>query len=381
MQKKRILIFIDWYLPGYKAGGPIQSVANIVAHLREEFDFYIVTSDTDYCETMPYSSIKIDEWNLLPSGENVYYISKNALNRSTIKKLIRKTEADVVYLNSVFSIYFTLYPLYYLRKKKNRKIVIASRGMLAKSALGVKKTKKQIFLLSVKVLKLFDKVVFHASTENERKDIHLALGNTFQVIVAGNLPQKVDIALLPKRTKNEGEVKLINVARIAPEKNLLFAIRILKEVKANVVFDFYGPIYDNSYWEECKKELSELPPNITAEYKGSLEPENVLKELSHCHFMFMPTQGENFGHIILQSFSVGCPVIISNQTPWKELNKKGIGWDLELSSSIKFVRAIEDAAKMNQSEFQAFSLAAFNFSKAYINNAEIVQQNKELFIV
>ena len=227
MQKKRILIFIDWYLPGYKAGGPIQSVANIVAHLREEFDFYIVTSDTDYCETMPYSSIKIDEWNLLPSGENVYYISKNALNRSTIKKLIRKTEADVVYLNSVFSIYFTLYPLYYLRKKKNRKIVIASRGMLAKSALGVKKTKKQIFLLSVKVLKLFDKVVFHASTENERKDIHLALGNTFQVIVAGNLPQKVDIALLPKRTKNEGEVKLINVARIAPEKNLLFAIRIL----------------------------------------------------------------------------------------------------------------------------------------------------------
>ena len=352
-----------------------------MAHLREEFDFYIVTSDTDYCETMPYSSIKIDEWNLLPSGENVYYISKNALNRSTIKKLIRKTEADVVYLNSVFSIYFTLYPLYYLRKKKNRKIVIASRGMLAKSALGVKKTKKQIFLLSVKVLKLFDKVVFHASTENERKDIHLALGNTFQVIVAGNLPQKVDIALLPKRTKNEGEVKLINVARIAPEKNLLFAIRILKEVKANVVFDFYGPIYDNSYWEECKKELSELPPNITAEYKGSLEPENVLKELSHCHFMFMPTQGENFGHIILQSFSVGCPVIISNQTPWKELNKKGIGWDLELSSSIKFVRAIEDAAKMNQSEFQAFSLAAFNFSKAYINNAEIVQQNKELFIV
>jgi len=27
--KKKILVFIDWYLPGYKAGGPVRSMANI----------------------------------------------------------------------------------------------------------------------------------------------------------------------------------------------------------------------------------------------------------------------------------------------------------------------------------------------------------------
>ena len=54
MSKKKILIFIDWYLPGYKAGGPIQSVANLVANLKEEFEFSIVTRDTDYCEKLPY---------------------------------------------------------------------------------------------------------------------------------------------------------------------------------------------------------------------------------------------------------------------------------------------------------------------------------------
>ena len=43
MQKKKILVFIDWYLPGYRAGGPIQSIANLVNHLDDELDISIVT--------------------------------------------------------------------------------------------------------------------------------------------------------------------------------------------------------------------------------------------------------------------------------------------------------------------------------------------------
>ncbi|MBI9061941.1 MAG: hypothetical protein JEZ14_08115 [Marinilabiliaceae bacterium] len=48
MPKKKILIFIDWFLPGYKAGGPVRSMANMVEYLMEEYDFFIVTRNTDY---------------------------------------------------------------------------------------------------------------------------------------------------------------------------------------------------------------------------------------------------------------------------------------------------------------------------------------------
>jgi hypothetical protein len=34
MTKKKILVFVDWYLPGYKAGGQIRSVASMVGHLK-----------------------------------------------------------------------------------------------------------------------------------------------------------------------------------------------------------------------------------------------------------------------------------------------------------------------------------------------------------
>lgn len=381
MAKKKVLIFIDWYLPGYKAGGPIQSVANLVSHLKDEYDFYVITSDTDYCESKAYSNVKSNDWNTLVDGTKVYYFSRDALTRSNLKQLIRKTEFDVVYLNGIFSLYFTLYPLYYLRKKKNKKIVIAARGMFAESALGVKKTKKQFFLLGVKMLRLFDKVVFHATNETEKKDIRKVLGNKIQIKTAGNLPQKNLVIKNIEKNKECGIVRLVNVARIAPEKNLLYALQALKNVREEVLFDFYGPIYNNEYWEECKLAINSLPGNVKATYRGSLEMDKVLNVLNKYHFMFMPTRGENFGHIILQSLSAGCPVIISNQTPWKHLEDENVGWDIALDDVNKFSQIVELCAKMNQTEYDKMSHNAFEFAQKYINNQDILEQNKNLFIV
>ncbi len=379
MQKKKILIFIDWYLPGYKAGGPIQSVANLVQHFKDEFDFSIVTRDTDYCETTPYTSVKSDEWNKI-EGVNIFYISQKNLSRKTIKSIIRKTEFDTVYLNGIFSLYFTLLPLILLRKKHNKRIVIAARGMFAESALGVKKTKKAFFLRAVKVINLFDKVTFHATNEIEKKDIHNVLGQKYEVRVAPNLPQKNTVFQLPKREKNTNTLRLVNIARIAPEKNLLYALQALKNVTSNVEFDFYGPVYNQDYWNQCKAAMDVLPQNVRAIYKGSIESDKVLGVLSGYHFLFMPTQGENFGHIILQSLMTGCPVIISNQTPWKDLANKNIGWDFALENLDAFTRKIDELTVMNQEDYNKLSASAFDYANRYLDNAEIIDRNRYLFL-
>ena len=62
-------MFIDWYLPGYKAGGPVRSMANLVDHLRDKVDLHIVATDTDYTETSPYSGVTPDRWTVMPGGE------------------------------------------------------------------------------------------------------------------------------------------------------------------------------------------------------------------------------------------------------------------------------------------------------------------------
>ena len=380
MSKRKILIFIDWYLPGYKAGGPIQSVANLVANFKDEFEFSIITRDTDYCEENPYSNIKSNEWNTLSDGTRVYYFSKENLTRSNIRKLIRLTEFDVVYLNGMYSLYFTLIPLLFLRKKKNKRVVIAARGMLSKGSLGIKKIKKQFFIRAVKTLRLFDNVAFHATTEIEKQEIISVFGNKTNIKVAANLPQIDNHKALQNREKDSSATRLVNIARISPEKNLLFALKILKNVKAEVIFDFYGPIYNQEYWNECKLMLNKLPQNIKAQYRGSIESDKVLGVLNSYHFMFMPSTGENFGHIILQSLSVGCPIIISDQTPWKQLHNKNIGWDISLNNEEKFSEIIDFTASMNQSNYDSMSKAAFDYAQEYIQNPEIKEQNRALFI-
>ena len=46
----RVLVTIGSYLPGYKAGGPIRSVANLIDALGDDFEFRVVTSDKDLGE-------------------------------------------------------------------------------------------------------------------------------------------------------------------------------------------------------------------------------------------------------------------------------------------------------------------------------------------
>lgn len=380
MGKKKILIFIDWYLPGYKAGGPIQSVSNLVSHFKDQFDFYIVTRDTDYCEVKPYITVVSDEWNTLPDGTSVFYFSKDNLSFKKIKKIIQYRSFDHVYLNGIFSLYFTIAPLIYLQKKREMPIIVASRGMFAESALNVKKTKKQLFIRVIRALKLFNRVTFHATNKIEEQNIINALGENVNIKIAANLPAKNSISQLPGREKNSGTVRLINVARIAPEKNLLFALQILKNVISNVEFDFYGPVYNQEYWSECKQAMDELPVNIKANYKGSLPSDEVLIKLNDYHFMFMPTKGENFGHIILQALSSGCPVIISDQTPWNNLSEKQIGWDISLDKPENFVEIINKCAKMGQLEFNQLSENAFEYAHAYNTNSEIIDQNRLLLV-
>lgn len=378
--KKKILVFIDWFLPGYKAGGPIQSCANLIDHLKDEYGFSVVTRNTDYCETQPYSTIKSNEWNVLPNGAKVYYFSSDKLSRKNIKTLIDNEQFDFLYLNGIFSFYFTLLPLlYYSRRKQSQTKIIAARGMFAQSALSIKKTKKRFFLWAIKITKLFENVVFHATTLQEAEDITTVLGNKTKIKIAPNLSKKKNIENLTQRTKEKGFVRIVNVARISPEKNLKYALEVLQKVKGKLEFDIYGPIYNEQYWHECLALIQKMPSNIKVTYKQSIESEKIGEELKKYHFMFMPTQGENFGHIILESLSSGCPVIISDQTVWKNLESRNSGWDLPLLRKDDFVNIIEKTIEMSQEEYNILSKNAFDYALEFINNKEMIEQNKNLF--
>ena len=169
--KSRVLVFIDWYSPGYKAGGPVRSMVNMTEHLADDFDFFIVTRNSEYGENSPYDSVNSDAWNDLSSGVKVWYSSAGTPSIKLWRKLISEIKPDVVYINGIYSPKFSILPLIAARRMKMRNIIVAPRGMLATSAIHVKGWKKNLFLRIVKLVKLFRNIYWHATNEKDANEI------------------------------------------------------------------------------------------------------------------------------------------------------------------------------------------------------------------
>jgi glycosyltransferase involved in cell wall biosynthesis len=377
----KVLLFIDWYLPGFKAGGPVSSCANMISALRNEFEFFVVTRDTEYCETAPYSGITANQWVMRDKNEHVMYLSQETLTQKRIAQLIKEFDGNIIYINGIYSKFFSIFPLK-AAKRSNRdfKIIVASRGMLARSAIEVKQFKKKVFLTLGKTLGWYKGVIFHATNTKEERDIKNVFGRNTIVKVANNIsglnrpPEK----LISKTTNH---LRLVSVARIAPEKNLLFLLNTLKGVQGIVLLDVFGQIYNEKYWEECQAVIAALPKNVKVNYNGLLQPENVCATIQKYHFLVLPSLGENFGHVIAESFIAGRPVLVSNQTPWKDLKNDSSGFDLPLTNTGGWVKAIDSIAALNQQEFDVLVKGAMAKGNFIANNNQPVDDHRKLFLL
>ena len=85
--KCAFLIFVDYYLPGFKVGGPLRTIANIVASLHDEFEFLIVTRDRDCGDKEPYANVEIDAWNTVGNAK-VFYASPSMLWFQKVRSLL-----------------------------------------------------------------------------------------------------------------------------------------------------------------------------------------------------------------------------------------------------------------------------------------------------
>ena len=62
MVNVRIIAFTGYYVPGYKGGGAIRTIANLVHQLGDEFCFRVVTMDRDLEDVEPYFGIVANSW-------------------------------------------------------------------------------------------------------------------------------------------------------------------------------------------------------------------------------------------------------------------------------------------------------------------------------
>lgn len=345
---KKIMIFIGGYLPGKKYGGPVTSISNFVDYLGDEYEMRIVCNNHDLKETAPYQNIS-EGWNKVGKA-NVLYLKDKEQTYKTYISVLEETKPDIIYGSGTMYIQVNS-KIFRAAKKLGIPVLLAPRGDICDNALRLKRWKKMPFLKIMKMIGMFRGLYFHATLQEEIDNLNKYLGiEKDKCFLLPNFPSA------PVRrndyVKESGKIKILFLSRIQEKKNLYDAIRIVNQLKGEVLFDIYGPVESPVYWEKCQSEMEKAPDNVKIEYKGALAPAEAKKTYSHYDCLLFPTLSENYGHVIAEALLHECPVVISKgTTPWDDVADYDAGGVAELGNTEGFVFELEKISKMDCKEY------------------------------
>jgi len=369
-----ILTFTGHYLPGYKGGGPIKTIKNLFDQTGSFVSYKLITSNRDLGDTLPYNSIDHNVWNKVGNAE-VFYVQSGSIGYKQVTKILFEKNYDLIYLNSFFSPTFSVLPLI-IAKTLRQKVIVGPRGEFSEGALSLKSRKKNTFIKLYKLLNLHRGTIYQASSIYEAEDIKRVLGSDMDIVIAEDISAQEFAKNIAIR---EQIIKAVFISRISPMKNLGFALEILKSVQKPLVYDIYGPIEDQSYWRHCQSIIADLPSHIDVQYKGELTPEQVVPTLSSYDFFFMPTKGENYGHVIAEALCAGLPLLISDATPWRNLSEQGLGWDLSLDNPSTFSNAINKLALMSNDDHYEMRKNVLKWARNKFSQRDAIEANIAMF--
>ena len=372
----KIMVFTDWFYPGSQAGGPIQS---LIAMMKFSSDtFYVIARNTDLNSTTPYSNVRSNVWQTsFQENIQVYYLNEDSLNGNFIFKIHHEIKPDRIYLNSMWSPKFTLLPLSACRKNGwSHQVVLAPRGMLKPAAFNQKGLKKKLFIFVAKINKLYANITWHATSEIEHDEIknHFPKAN---IRIAPNIS---NAAIASNKKELSKPVRILTVGRLSPEKGYYEALEAMRNWNPNqiVQWDIVG-LKENSDLASVFLIAEQDFTNIKIQLHGHKNQDQLKSFYENSHIFFLPSRGENYGHAIAEALSYGIPVVISDTTPWKNLEEVFAGKTTSLNPW-KLSESLDFFVNLSNEDYQIWSEGALKYASQNVNSPETLAQNKTLFV-
>jgi glycosyltransferase involved in cell wall biosynthesis len=366
-------LLYPYYWPLYKAGGPVQSIYNLAATFKNQVDFYFISLDKDLDGQPSEHPLELNKWNQGPNFENIYCAS--SLSPFLIFRLVRQVKPDVLMVNGIFHWHTSFFGLL-IGKVMRLNMVISPRGMLQAWALKRGTIKKIVYLRVLKLL-LRKNQQWHATDEQEKKDILTVFGLYQQVHIASNVPRSLCQPTSLSFPDRAGKINLIFLSLINPNKNLHLIIDAVNKWQGKFTLDIYGPVIDTSYWQLCQSKINNAS---WISYKGAIPPWEVSKIIQHYHFFVLPTLGENFGHAIFDALASGVPVIISRSTPWQKIDSSRAGIYLDSVEVTSMDVALAKISDMPPVLYTDFRTSSYQYAKNYLDSKDYHKEYQFLFL-
>lgn len=160
--------------------------------------------------------------------------------------------------------------------------------------------------------------------------------------------------------------RFVFISHIIKEKGIDEIIEVQKKLNCDYTIDIYGSINDKKYSLKYLKRH-----NIS--YKGRLNSEDVLKTLIEYDVLLLPSYKEGYPGIVIESYSVGIPIISTKLPGLKEITDE---YKTGILIQPKNIKELESAILyFNKDNYKSFSQNAYNKFDEFDSNT-----NTKLFL-
>lgn len=365
----KILIVTPYFRPAQSGGGGQVSIENLSDLLAGENNVTVV------CYNHDFNSAKklINETKRRINLTDIFYFSFKSPFQTL--KAINEVNFDFIYINSFFSPICIFFQFYFYFSKSMR--IISPKGEFYDAAFRSKPVKKRLLLLVHRLF--FLKNRFHATSHHEVPIIGKYFPGS-NIEVARDIPSAPRMNLEMNAKRENDTFKVVYCSRIDQKKNLIFIADIFQNVTCKLSIDIWGEVYDQPYFDQAIKKFSILSENINWSYKGKLNFEESKIIFSGYDLFFFPTRGENYGHVIYESLSCGCPVLLSKDTtPWNDLEENDVGFNIELNKKEEWVEKIRYYHDLTILEREKIFSLCRSYAANKFDIISIKDENKKLF--
>ena len=365
IQAPKILLFQEYFSPGYLAGG-MQTANKHLLSQPNLFNIRIITSNTDLNVVTGYPDIYPDRWTNRKFGERffpVWYARKGIIKTKNYAHFY-SYKPDWIYLQGIYGLFFFLIPLIWALCD-GIPVIICPHGMLDQGSLDQKFFKKWIYLKVFKFFGWHKKIRWQATSIHEVNQIRAFFGNKANVF-STKLMVSPNLDKIRHTYKNRGVLHLLFYSRVSPKKNLHLILESLLNTDASISLSIVGPIEDKFYWEKrCFPFIELLGKRVF--YHGTVPSLDGYLNLNKIHFMILPSDAENFSFAIFECLSKGIPVITSKNTPWENIKKLGGGFILEDLS--KLTELLNELIHLNDLTYQRCCQGALKCAESYTESS------------
>jgi glycosyltransferase involved in cell wall biosynthesis len=329
----RLLVVSQYWAPAELAGGA-RSTGRAVAAVADRVETWVVAGDRDVGDPGPWTDVPVP----LPGsggwvdcdGVHVRYQRWDLRSGRRVRAAIDEVDPDVIYLPSLFAPGSLAVLWRRWIRGVTRPVVVAPEGELHPGALAHHHGRKRAVLVLLRRSGLGRSVRWRAVDATEARQIRRIAGPRAAIHVAPDLHDAPRDPPPPSAPKAPGRARAAFVGSIVPKKGLHRALELLWPLRHDIDLDVYGPIVDEEEWARCRAVLDRGVPDGAWQVHGAIPHDQVGPALAAADLLVLPTLGENYGYVIAEALAAGCPVLTSDQTPWRDLADDGCGWDLPL---------------------------------------------------